>query len=101
MRPDPKTIWQTYNKSGRIYNSVLSIDCVINQPFLALSLRTRQPSHISTNTEKKAVEWEAPPDYLRAAATMGEPEEDFPGERLAMEASFNEVFPAPDDVADE
>ena len=31
---------------------------------------------------------------------MGAPEEEFPGERLAMEASFNEVLPAPDDVAD-
>ena len=47
------------------------------------------------------MEWEAPPDFLRAVATMGEPEEEFPGQRLAMEASFNEVLPAPDDVAEE
>ena len=51
--------------------------------------------------KKKVVELEAPPDYLRAAARMGEPEEEFPGERLAIQASFNEVLPAPDDVARE
>ena len=55
-----------------------------------------------TDGKKKAPEeWQAPPDYLRAAARMGAPEEEFPGERLALEASFNEVLPAPDDVAEE
>ena len=55
-----------------------------------------------TEGKKKAPEWQAPPEYVRAAARMEAPadSEESPGERIAIEASYNEVLPAPDDVAD-
>ena len=52
--------------------------------------------------KKKAPEWQAPPDYVRAAINMAAPEdgEEFPGLNLAIAASIDDVPPVPDDVAD-
>lgn len=46
-------------------------------------------------------EWQPPADYVRAAAALGEQEEEWSGHRTAEEASFNTVQPAPKEFAND